>query len=128
RDEIGKMQHVITFTMNLTNQLVIQIINFAIIAGDRHRAVLAIKLDTKLRAFKTARIATLALPDNSFGPEIKGRKASIGRFPVVLKVIAIAAASHSSGRSYLKTPAREVKRMHAVIAQFTRAPIPKPMP
>src|ERR1041385_3115443 len=128
RDEIAKVQHVVMLSGNLADELVVQVIKLARVAGNGQRAFLAIEDDADLRALEAARVAALAFPDDAFVAEIERGHARVGRFLVVVVVKAVAAAGNAARRIHLQSPAGEVKTMDAVVPKFGGAPMPEPMP
>src|SRR3982750_4387123 len=73
-------------------------------------------------------ITALTVPNDALVAEIKAGDAGIGSLPVVVEMIAVAAAGHAFRTIHLQSPARKVQGMDAIIAQFSSAPGPEPVP
>src|SRR5207302_3097939 len=80
------------------------------------------------RALEAVRIAALALPSDGLVAEIETGHIDVGCFLIVLKMVAAAATGDAAGRVHSQTPAGEVQRVDAVVAEFARAPMPEPVP
>src|SRR5439155_3402125 len=102
--KFAKCKHIVGLAFDFTDHPAVQVIDFAIVAGQRERTFFAIERDTELRVFKSARVTALALPDDSLVPEIKISDTSIRRFPVILKMITITAAGDPARRIHSETP------------------------
>src|SRR5262245_39769730 len=113
---------------DFADDFLVQVEKCCVSSSDYERAFLAVKINAETSAFETARIAALAFPGDTAVAEVERRHINIGRFPVVIEVVAIPAARDAFRRVNAETPARKVERVDAVVAKFTRAPIPKPVP
>src|ERR1043166_2099806 len=126
--EVGEMDGVVELTFYFADDFAVQVIDLHIVAGNGHGTFFAVEVDAEAFAFKAVRIAALAFPDDGFVAVVEGGDVEVGRLPIILEMVAIAAASDAFGGIHGEAPTGEVERMNAVVAEFARAPVPKPVP
>src|SRR6185369_10231858 len=122
------MQGVIMFAFDFAEGFVVEVIKGTVVTGERHGTFFRVKNDAESRAFETAGIAALAVPGNAFVAEIKGGDIDVRGFLIILEMVAIAAASDGLGSIDAEAPTGQVEGVDTVIADFTGAPMPEPMP
>src|SRR5204862_5062279 len=91
-------------------------------------AFLAVEIDADAFAFQPMWITTLAIPGNEFVAEIERSHVTIRRLPIILEVVASAAAGNPARVIDAETPARQVEEVNAIVPDFAGAPVPKPVP
>src|SRR4051812_4828992 len=113
RDEVAEVQNIFSFAFDLPHDFIVQVVDPAIIAGNRDAALLAKEIYSHAFTFKSAGIATLAIPGNEFVAEVEGCDIRVGGLPVVVEMVASAAAGDSAWVINAQSPAGEIKKMHA---------------
>src|SRR5438045_3574522 len=114
-------------TGSLVDLFAFGIEDFVATACIGHCAVFTIDCD-EADLFSAARVTTAAVPHSALAAEVKSGAAGVGRFLIVVKMVAATAKGHTLGIIDTERPARCVQRMDAVVADFAIAPMPAPMP
>src|SRR5437867_2682402 len=122
------MRNITSETGYLPHELVFKVINPEPVCCDNEGALVSVKNHAGTRAFKTVRIATLALPGGPFVAEVEGGYIGIGGFLVVAVVIPPPAAGHAHRTAHFQSPACQIQDVDAIVAELAITPMPMPVP